>query len=214
MTASPPVDALLFTAGLGGSAAQAGVEAPSPALLLEKEKIHAAQAGDTRAFEWILQQHQERVFTFCCRWLRCTQDAHEICQDTFVRAWQALPEFEGRARLSTWLYQIALNLCRDRAKARSTRQRDATVDLDSIDTPPACPQQSPDTSAELQSELRKLHRGLGMLPENLRMPLVLTTLEGLSQEEAAQVLNTSVRAVEGRVYRARQALLEWWDEGK
>lgn len=204
MTASPAIDALLLSAG---SSAHASA---SPAALLEAEKIRAAQAGDMRAFEWIVHQHEERLFTFCCRWLRCVQDAREVCQDTFVRAWQALPEFEGRARLSTWLYQIALNLCRDRAKARSTRQRDATVTLDAIDTPPPCPQHAPDMSAELQSELRKLHRGLALLPENLRLPLVLTALEGLSQEECAQVLRTSVRGVEGRVYRARQMLLQWW----
>lgn len=179
---------------------------------VEQQKIRAAQAGDMAAFEWIVQQHEERLFCFCCRWLRCVEDAREVCQDAFVRAWQALPEFEGRAKLSTWLYQIALNLCRDRAKTRAARQRDSTIALEDVEQPPLCPQQTPSASAELNSEMQKLERGLAVMPEKLRAVLMLTTMEGLSHEECAQVLNCSTRGVEGRVYRARQMLLKWWDE--
>lgn len=202
MTASPAIDALLH---VGSTAALT-----ERACTQEAEKVRAAQAGDMHAFEWIVREHEERLHGFCCRWLRCTQDAREVCQDAFVRAWQALPEFEGRAKLSTWLYQIALNLCRDKAKARATRQRDSTVALDDVETPPLCPQHGPDASAELKSEMLKLDRGLAVLPEKLRMVLMLTAIEGLSQEECAQVMGCSVRGVEGRVYRARQMLMEWW----
>ncbi len=179
---------------------------------VEQQKIRAAQAGDMAAFEWIVQQHEERLFGFCCRWLRCMEDAREVCQDAFVRAWQALPEFEGRAKLSTWLYQIALNLCRDRVKTRAARQRDSTIALEDVEQPPLCPQQTPSASAELNSEMQKLERGLAVMPEKLRTMLMLTTMEGLSHEECAQVMNCSTRGVEGRVYRARQMLLKWWDE--
>ncbi|MBV6500025.1 MAG: ECF RNA polymerase sigma-E factor [Prosthecobacter sp.] len=178
---------------------------------LEKVKIRAAQQGDMTAFEWIVRQHEERLFTFCCRWLRCNQDAREVCQDAFVRAWQALPDFEGRCSISTWLYQIALNLCRDRAKTRSTRQQACTVALEDVEGQPACPLPAPDRSAEWRGEMQKLERGLAALPEKLRAALMLTSQEGLSQEECALILNCSVRSVEGRVYRARQMLLEWWN---
>lgn len=201
MTALPASLELLFTES-----------APAMPATVEQEKIRAAQAGDVAAFEWIVRQHEERLFGFCCRWLRCMEDAREACQDTFVRAWQALPEFEGRAQLSTWLYQIALNLCRDRAKSRATRQRDHTVHLESLEASPHCPHQTPAASAEWSSELQKLERGLALLPEKLRAALMLTTMEGLSQEECALVLNCSVRGIEGRLYRARQMLLDWWNE--
>ncbi len=204
MTASPAIDALLATAST----------TPTRPSSLEAEKVRAAQEGDMRAFEWIVRQHEERVFGFCCRWLRCTHDAREVCQDAFVRAWQALPEFEGRARLSTWLYQIALNLCRDRAKTRAARQRESTLALEDIEDAPLCPQSTPDENAQLQSELQKLQRGLAVLPEKLRMVLMLTAFECLSHEECAEVLNCSVRGVEGRVYRARQMLLDWWNEDR
>jgi len=181
---------------------------------IEQEKILAAQAGDTGAFEWLVRQHEARLLGFCRRWLRCEEDAREACQDAFVRAWQALPEFESRARFSTWLYQIALNACRDRAKAKTTRQRDSTVTLDEMADAPACPKLSPDTGAEWRGELDKLQRGLALLPEKLRAALILVTMEGLSQKECAEVLGCSIRGVEGRVHRARQMLLEWWEEEK
>jgi RNA polymerase sigma-70 factor (ECF subfamily) len=179
---------------------------------VEQQKIRAAQAGDMAAFSWIVQQHEERLFGFCCRWLRCAEDAREVCQDAFVRAWQALPEFEGRAKLSTWLYQIALNLCRDHAKTRATRQRVSTITLDEVPHSPECPKQGPAANAEWQSEMQKLERGLAVLPEKLRTVLMLTTMEGLSHEECAEVLNSSVRGIEGRLYRARQMLMQWWEE--
>lgn len=180
----------------------------------ERLKIRAAQKGDMGAFEWLVRRHEERLFGFCCRWLRCVEDAREVCQDAFVRAWQALPEFECRAKFSTWLYQIALNLCRDRAKARSSRQRNNTIALDEIEKAPLCPQNTPVENAELQSELQKLELGLSVLPEKLRAALILTTMEGLSHEECALVLNCSVRGIEGRVYRARQMLMDWWGDNE
>ncbi|MFM7603692.1 MAG: RNA polymerase sigma factor [Prosthecobacter sp.] len=178
----------------------------------ERENILAAQAGQADAFEWLVHSHEERLLGFCRRWLRCEEDAREACQDAFVRAWQALPEFESRARFSTWLYQIALNACRDRAKAKNTRQRDSTVTLEEIAEAPICPKPSPDAGAEWQGDLDKLQRGLALLPDKLRAALILVTMEGLNQKECAEVLGCSIRGVEGRVHRARQMLLEWWDE--
>jgi RNA polymerase sigma factor (sigma-70 family) len=201
MTALPAINDLLLT--------RAEVAAEETAETLH---IRAAQAGDMAAFEWIVRQHEGRLFTFCCRWLRCVEDAREVCQDAFVRAWQALPEFEGRAKLSTWLYQIALNLCRDRTKSRTSRQRENTTMIEDLEQPLPCPQNAPDASAEWRSEMQKLERGLALLPEKLRTALMLSTMEGLSHEECAEVLNCSIRGTEGRIYRARQMLLRWWNE--
>jgi RNA polymerase sigma factor (sigma-70 family) len=182
-----------------------------PCESLEAKKIRAAQAGDMPAFEWIMRQYESRLMSFCFRWLHCAEDAREVCQDAFVHAWRALPEFEGRARLSSWLYQIALNQCRDRAKTRTSKQQAKTSSFDELDHAPACQQKAPDVRAEWTSEMEKLDRGLAILPEPLRIVLMLITVEGLSQVECAEVLNCSVRAVEGRLYRARQMLLEWWN---
>lgn len=203
MTALPASTDLLLSAA----------EAAAPPDI-EQEKILAAQAGDTGAFEWLVRHHEARLLGFCRRWLRCEQDAREASQDAFLRAWQALPEFEGRAQFSTWLYQIALNACRDRAKTRASRQRDSTVTLDEMPETPACPKPSPDAGAAWRGDIDKLQHGLSILPEKLRDALILVAMEGLNQKECAEVLGCSVRGVEGRVHRARQMLLEWWNAEK
>ena len=183
----------------------------APCESLEAKKTRAAQAGDMIAFEWVVQQYESRLMSFCFRWLRSEEDARETCQDALIHAWRALPEFEGRSRLSSWLYRIAFNLCRDRIKTRASKQKAKTSSFDEIDHTPACSQLSPDLSAEWTSEMEKLDRGMAILPESLRCVLMLITLEGLSQTECAEILNCSVRSVEGRLYRARQMLLEWWN---
>jgi RNA polymerase sigma-70 factor (ECF subfamily) len=146
------------------------------------------------------------------QWLQCEDDAREACQDTFLKAWQALPAWQPRGKLRTWLYQIALNQCRDRAKSKSFRQRRTTVSFSSLTSLPACPQPPPDVAAARTGDMEKLQLGLALLPEASRIPLILCAIEGLSYQEAATVLSCSRRALEGRLYRARQLLIEWWNQ--
>ena len=173
--------------------------------------ICRAQTGDCAAFRFLVEAHQEMIHRLCLQWLQCEDDAREACQDTFLKAWQALPAWQSRGKLSTWLYQIALNQCRDRAKSKSFRQRRATVPFSTLTSMPACPQPSPDVAAARAGDMEKLQRGLALLPEAYRIPLILCALEGLSYQEAATVVSCSLRALEGRLYRGRQMLLEWWN---
>ncbi len=186
--------------------------ATAPADSLESRLIRRAQAGDTAAFRTLVESHEHMVFRVCHQWLSIEEDAREACQDTFCKAWQALPAWEPRARLGTWLYQIALNQCRDRAKSRAFRQRLATTDYGQLTAPPACPHASPDLAAVRHDDMLKLQRGLALLPAASRELLILCAMEGLSYREAAIVLKCSPRAIEGRLYRARQLLLNWWNE--
>lgn len=173
--------------------------------------IREAQAGCPRAFGLLVEAHQDAVHGFCRQWLACENDAIDACQDTFLRAWQALPAWEPRARFRTWLYQIALNRCRDLLRSRAHRQKKHTVPLSEMTTAPPCGQPSPDAAAAHRSDMERLRLGLSCLPDSLREPLVLCAIQGLSQQEAGLVLGCSARAVEGRLYRARQQLLEWWN---
>src|SRR6056297_3299213 len=88
----------------------------------ESDLIDRAVAGDEEAFILLVEKHQEKVFRFCCQWLSSPEDAGEVAQDTFVRAYLAIGRYQARGKFSTWLFQIALNLCRDRLKSRSGRQ--------------------------------------------------------------------------------------------
>ncbi|MCB1096930.1 MAG: RNA polymerase sigma factor [Verrucomicrobiae bacterium] len=171
--------------------------------------VRSAQSGDPEAFREIVEFYQGTVYAFCFRWLRSPEDAQEVCQDAFVRAYGALSGYAHRGKLSTWLYQIALNLCRDRA--RSPRfSWSKTVPLEFCQDI-ASGARAPDDAAVWNGDLKRLDQGLEALPRRLREPLILCGIEGLSHDEASAVLNCSPRAIEGRVYRARQRLAKWWE---
>jgi len=176
--------------------------------------ISAAQAGDAAAFRELVSLHQEPILRFCIHWLRDASDAQEAAQDTFVRAWQALDRFENRGRFTHWLYRIALNVCRDRHKSKASRQRRETASLGGGESPLACHRPAPDEVLARSGDLQKLQRGIALLPERLRVVLILCAQEGLSHEECAEVLNCSSRAIEGRLYRARKELLDWWNRAE
>lgn len=171
--------------------------------------IHAAQGGCGDAFRRIVESHQERVYHFCFQYLRDSGDAREACQDTFIRAHRALPSFKPQAKLGTWLFQIALNLCRDRVRARKNRRFMGALDRQALDLP--CRQATPEQAAIRHADLAKLDRGLAALPEKLKEILILSCLEDLSHAECAVILKCSERAVEGRLYRARERLAAWWE---
>lgn len=177
----------------------------------ELRLIRDAQGGCQEAFRLLVERHQAMIHRLSAQWMPSAEDVSEICQDTFIKAWQALPAWQPKARFSTWLCRIALNLCRDRARSRASRQSRVTLPLASLAAPPVCGAVTPDAAAEHAGEVEKLRRGLAALPEGMREVLILRGIENLSQKEAAVILGCSERAVEGRLYRARQLLVEWWN---
>ena len=189
-----------LNSALGGAALPV---AESPDEALEAGLVKAAQGGCPDAFRALVERHQQRIYHFCYQYLRQACDAREACQDTFIRAHRALGKYRPRARFSTWLFQIALNLCRDRGRVR----RRPTVQ---VDPGLPCPRRGPDESAMRDADLAKLDRGLVALPEKFRTVIVLSCLDGLSHAECAAILKCSERAIEGRLYRGRQKLAAWW----
>lgn len=185
---------------------------PAPPEEAAWDALHAAAAarGDSLAFQSLVNRHGPALHRFCLRCLGNHQDAEDICQESFVRAWHALPSYRESGSFRAWLWRIALNRCRDHARSRSTRLR-WLCDWTS-DSPPdaASSSPSPDETAAHRADLDRLARGLALLPENLREPLVLSAIEHLPHREIAAILNTSTRAVDNRVHRARERLNAWW----
>ena len=174
--------------------------------------ITAAKGGDENAFCQLVERWQDPIYHFCYQWTQDSDDAREMCQDTFVRAYQAMSRFQVRGSWSAWLYRIALNLCRDRHKSKSNRKRNATDRLETASWDLACSRPGPDETAARSSDLRKLQRGIEALAPKLRAVVILRAIEELDQETCAEILGCSVRAVEGRYYQARKKLLEWWEK--
>jgi RNA polymerase sigma factor (sigma-70 family) len=176
----------------------------------DAQQAAAAAAGSSGAFQRLVERHGGALHRFCLHALGCDRDAEDICQETFVRAWHALPRYREHGQFRAWLWRIARNLCRDHARSR-TRRRRWLCDWPSESPPEAlAATHSPDEAAALKADLAKLSEGLALLPEGLREPLVLSTVECLPHAEVAVILGLSLRAVDTRVFRARQRLLAWW----
>jgi RNA polymerase sigma-70 factor (ECF subfamily) len=161
--------------------------------------VQRAAAGDTRAFERLYREHSGRVYGLC---LRLTRDAHlaEDCtQDTFINAWKALPNFQTRSSLSTWLHRIAVNVSLGkRRKASPVLEAPAEDEAElrggwALETP---------------VEVEELEGAIGALPDGARDALVLHALYGYSHGEAAQMLGIAEGTCKAQLHRARKLLRE------
>jgi RNA polymerase sigma factor (sigma-70 family) len=166
----------------------------------------AACKGDQAAFASIMARHKAWLYQFIRRYVPDRDDAYDMLQESFVSAWGALPRYDPERPLRAWLRRIALNKCRDRARRQAVRK--AALQLFGISglwnadsTPPAAESEPASLAA-----LRKLENAIATLPLQLKEPLILTTLEGLSHKDAGDLLGISPKAVETRVYRAKKRL--------
>jgi RNA polymerase sigma-70 factor (ECF subfamily) len=189
-----------------------GMEEPDPDL----ELVVALQGGDDSALNGLMERHQEALFRFIHRHVLIQADAVELTQEAFVRVYFNVAKFRPDAKFSTWLYRIALNLCRDYAKSRRYRELAVTDslsppenDAEEADHDLPSSARTPAEDAQAGEKLAALERGIAQLPHDLRSALVLTVFEQRSQQESAELLKTTPKTVETRVYRARQFLRSW-----
>ncbi len=168
--------------------------------------------GDDDAFARLMTRHKRWVYHFVRRYVGNHADAYDVLQDTFFAAWRALARYQTDRPFAFWLRRIALNKCRDRNRREVVRRFiGGTAPVPNGDADIADPAPDPAMLAQSGQELRRLEAQIHKLPRSLKEPLLLTALEGLSQQQAAQLLGLSVKAVETRVYRARARLLELQD---
>jgi RNA polymerase sigma-70 factor (ECF subfamily) len=162
--------------------------------------VQAAQHGDLDAFEILVRRHQPAVYRVALRMLGSEADAQDATQETFLRAWRALPRFRRDSALTTWLYRIVTRRCLNLIAAR--RPTDALQD-----TAPD-PRLDPVHTAEQRARLQAVTRAIAQLPGDQRAALILREFEGLSYDQVADALNTSVPAIKGRLHRARLVVLQ------
>ena len=168
-------------------------------------------AGADAALNDLMERHAEKLFHYLFRSLQDEADAADLAQETFVRVYQNRAKFDARQKFSTWLYAIASNLVRDRFRWRS-RHRQVSLDAENEatgnDFRDALAGHGPSPSESLQAEERAeaVRRAVAGLAEELRLPIILTEYEGRSQAEIGEILGCTPKAVETRLYRARQRL--------
>jgi RNA polymerase sigma factor (sigma-70 family) len=176
--------------------------------------VQALQAGEDRALNTLIDRHQAGLFRFVYRHISNEADAIELTQEAFVRAYFNIEKFRPTAKFVTWLYHIALNLCRDYARSQASRQASRTVSIDvpfeenEEQTSLSPKQRRPDQQTQDREILGAVEKAISELPQDLKNPLILTALEGQSYAQAGDLLGISPKAVEMKVYRARKLLLE------
>ena len=172
--------------------------------------------GDPAAFGAFVRRHQDRVFHVCLRLCGRAAEAEDFAQEAFVRAWQALDRFDGRARLYTWVFRIAVNLVRSaRRRERTARPHPreawagrAPEHRGPPTAGPAAPGPTPDARAVSRETQRAVQAALDRLEPEQRAILVLRDLEGLDYAEIAAILAVPTGTVKSRLHRARLALRE------
>src|SRR5947207_5985436 len=166
----------------------------------DADLVGRLRAGDPRAFEDLVRIHQHRVFGVALRMLGSRAEAEDIAQEVFLRVHRAMRDFRGEARLSTWLYGIASNLCLNRL-ASSERKR-MRYDDDAV---MLAPSDAVDATATLErGELEvALRQAIAELPDERRIVIVLRDIEGLSYDQIAQALDIEPGTVRSRLHRAR-----------
>lgn len=168
--------------------------------------VEAARSGDVDAFAELVRRFEPRVRAVLRRLLDDERDVEEATQDVFVQSWRNLDRFRGDAAVFTWLYRIAVN----EALQRRRRKRLPLVELDEAT---AAAEPAPDADHDLR---RFLAGRLRALPFELRAPLVLRDVEGLSNQQVADTLGLSLAAAKSRIHRARlviRAEIEAWEHG-
>lgn len=164
-------------------------------------------AGRQDAFAEIMRRHREPIYRLIRGYIGDPEEAVDLVQECFTSAFKALDRYDQERPFRAWLSRIAINKCRDWARRRTVRRLLLSSSSASLAADVPDPAPRADEAASDRQELDRLWQAISALPRTLKEPLILRTIEGLSQAETATVLRISEKAVETRLYRARQKLI-------
>lgn len=165
-------------------------------------------AGENLALDILMKRYQEPVYFFVLRYVRDEDLAYDLVQETFCRVYTRAASYNSEYRFTTWLYQIALNLCRDHGRKLAIRSFFSLSDSkeEGSALSPLVHDAEIEDKFDIGSDIRELHRQIAKLPHKLKAALILYSLEENSQAVCSEILGISQKAVETRVYRARKIL--------
>jgi len=177
----------------------------------ERRLIEASRGGDLKAFYQLVRRYERSVFNTAYRLSNSHDDASDIAQEAFVRAWNNLKSFRGDSAFSTWLYRIVTNVFLDdrkRKRARPHISLDQELELDESSVTRQYEDPSPGPEAIMEGEERKeiLAKAIASLPEAQRSMVVMYHTQGLAYEEIAEITQLPMGTVKSRLNRARLAL--------
>jgi RNA polymerase sigma-70 factor (ECF subfamily) len=173
--------------------------------------VDRARGGDLKAYDELVRRYQERIYATIYHMTSNHEDANDLAQESFVKAYQALKSFKGGSSFYTWLYRIAVNKTINFLKQRKNRQHMSLNDLDfnaehNPDFVALISDKTPRRDAGLSELQEKLNAALLKLSESHRLAVVLHDVQGLSHEEIAKIMHCNIGTVRSRLFYARQQL--------
>ena len=168
------------------------------AALDDEALVRASVAGHRDAFDVIVERHQRSVYQVCYRFVSNHEDASDLAQDTFVRAWRGLKNFKGQSALSTWLYRIAVNVSLNRVNAKTT----PTEAIESVERFADSHNESAPAALMREQRAAAVRKAIASLPKKQRAALILRAYHELSHQQIAEVLGSSAGAVKANFFHA------------
>lgn len=177
---------------------------------LDEELVRRVQQGDKKAFDILVRKYQYKIAQLINRYIKDPHEALDVAQESFIKAYRALPGFRGESAFYTWLYRIAINTAKNHIAMRSRRPSDDEIDIEEAEQFESAVHLKDNETPEgllLSEELAQvIQLALDELPEELRTAISLREFDGLSYDEIAQVMNCPVGTVRSRIFRAREAI--------
>jgi len=161
----------------------------------DREAIEACQRGDREAFDRLVQRYQRDVYRLCYRYLNNHEDADDVAQEVFLRAYRAIGRFRGESAFSTWLYRIAVNACLNFRAARKPASAEFPEGI--VDPRPGA-----QSTVERDERSRRVRDAVSRLPEKQRATVILKVYHDLTHEEVAGILGSTVGTVKANLFHA------------
>lgn len=185
--------------------------APEPAAPEDAKLVAAAKTGDMQAYDELIRRYQDRIYATIYHMTSNHEDANDLAQETFIKAFQALKSFKGDSSFYTWVYRIAVNKTINFLKSRKNKQSLSLNDLDfNVENDPDfvafVSDKTPRRDAGLTELQEKLNVAMQKLSDVHRMVVTLHDVQGLSHEEIANIMDCNVGTVRSRLFYARQQL--------
>ena len=187
------------------------VDSNSPTGMLEADLVKRARRGDLAAYDELVKRYQERIYATIYHMTSNHEDANDIAQEAFIKAYQALKSFKGGSSFYTWLYRIAVNKTINFLKQRKHKNHFSLNDLDfnaenDPDLVALTSDKTPLRAVGLTELQKKLNESLLKLSEPHRMVVVLHDVQGVSHDEIAEIMDCNIGTVRSRLFYARQQL--------
>lgn len=177
----------------------------------ENELVNRLKNGDEEAFRIIFNDNQKKVINACYRLVNDIDTAEDLTQEVFIKVYSSISQFRGESQLSTWIYRIAITKSLDHLRAQKRKKRMSILKYLSVDEEhqidiEAPKDQQPDALIDNSERMKALNNAMNKLPENQRVAFSLSKYDELSSKEIAEVLSTSISAVESLIHRAKKNL--------